>query len=35
VLEERVLLIVLSGRRVGDEWRFVWRVGLDRPARRG
>jgi hypothetical protein len=35
VPEERLLLVVLSGRLVGDEWRVVWRVGLDRPAGRG
>jgi hypothetical protein len=35
VPEERVLLFVLPGRRFGDEWRFVCRVGLDRLAGRG
>jgi hypothetical protein len=32
--EEPVLLLVLPGRRFGDEWRFVFRVGLDRLAGR-
>jgi hypothetical protein len=33
--EEPVLLFVLAGRRFGDEWRFVFRVGLDRRTGRG